>query len=67
MVITCISLLIKYSTFTVFLSSMKALIELVSSSIISISDAGFRKIIEIIILNNNVNGPNIDPWGRLFL
>ena len=60
MFIICSSLLIKYSTFTVFVSSVKALIVLVSSSV-------FRKIIDIIIVNNNVSGPKIDPWGRLFL
>ena len=56
------SLLINYSTFTVFLLSMKALIENVSSSIISIIYAGFRKIIDIIIVNSNVNGPQIYSW-----
>ena len=56
-------LLIKYSTFTVFVSSVKAVIVLVSSSRISISYAGFRKIIDIIIVNNNVSGPKIDLWG----
>ena len=65
--ISCISLLIKYSTFTLFVSSMKALIVLVSSIFTSISYVGFRKIIDIIIVNNNVNGHKIDPWGRLFL
>ena len=60
MFIICSSLLIKYSTFTVFVSSVKALIVLVSSSIINISYAGFRKISEIIIVN--VSGPKIDPW-----
>ena len=64
----CSSLLIKYSTFTVFVSYVKALISVpVSSSIVSISYAGFRKIIDIIIVNNNDNGPNIYYWGRLFL
>ena len=63
MFIICSSLLIKYSTFTVFLSSVKALIVLVSSSIINISYAGFRKIIDIIIVNNIVSGPKIDPCG----
>ena len=63
MFIICSSLLIKYSTFTVFVSSMKALIVLVSSIIINISYAVFWKIIDIIIVNNNVSGPNIDPWG----
>ena len=62
MFIICSSLLINYSTFTVFLSSVKALIELVSSSIISIIYAGFRKIIDIIIVNINVNGPQIYSW-----
>ena len=62
MSIICSSSLIKYSTFTVFLSSVKALIELVSSSIISIIDAGFRKIIDVIIINNSVNGPQIYSW-----
>ena len=62
MFIICCSLLINYSTFTVFLSSVMALIELVSSSIISIIYAGFRKIIDIIIVNNNVNGPQIYSW-----
>ena len=57
MFIICSSLFIKYSSiFTVFLSSVKALIEHVSS-IISIIYAGFWKIIDIIIVNNNVNGP----------
>ena len=56
----CSSLLIEYSTFTVFLSSVKALIVLVSSSIINISYAGFWKIIDIIIVNNIVSGPKID-------
>ena len=64
MFIICSSLLIKYSTFTVFLSSVKALVELASSSIISIIDAGFRKIIDIIIVNNNVNDPQIYSWER---
>ena len=67
MFIICRSLLIKYSTFTVLMSFVKALIVLVSSSINSISHAGFRKIIDIIIVNNNVSGPIIDPWGCLFL
>ena len=62
MFIMCSSLLINYSTFTVFLSSMKALIELVSSAIISIIYAVFRKIIDIILVNNNVNGPQIYSW-----
>ena len=57
------SLLLKYSTFTVFVSSVKTLIVLVSSIIISISYAGFRKIIDIFIVNNNVSDPKIDPWG----
>ena len=57
------SLLIKYSTFSVFVSSVKALIVLVSLIIISISYAGFQKIIDIIIVNNNVNGPIIYSWG----
>ena len=63
MFIICSSLLIKYSTFTVFLSSMKALIVLVSSSIINRSYAGFRKIIDIIIVNNIVSGPKTYPCG----
>ena len=63
MFIICSSLLIKYSTFTVFVSAVKAFIILVSSSIINISYAGFRKIIDIIIINNNVSSPKIDPWG----
>ena len=63
----CSSLLIKYSTFTVFVSSVKALIVLVSSSIISLSYAGFRKIIDRIIVNNYVSGLKIYPWGCLFL
>ena len=46
-----------------FVSSVKTLIVLVSSIIISISYADFRKIIDIIIVNNNVSGPKIDPWG----
>ena len=46
-----------------FVSSVKTLIVLVSSIIISISYAGFRKIIDIIIVNNNVSGPKIDAWG----
>ena len=54
------SLLIKYSIFTVFVSYVKALIILVPSSVISISHAGFRKIIDIIIINSNGNGPKID-------
>ena len=62
MFIMCSSLLINYSTFTVFLSSMKALIELVSSGIISIIYAVFRKIIDIILVNNNVNDPQIYSW-----
>ena len=62
MFIICSFLLIKYSTFTVFVLSVKALIVLVSSSIIS-TYAGFRKIFDIIIVNNNVNGPNIYSWG----
>ena len=57
------SLLIKYSTFTVFLSSVKALIVLVQSSIINISYACFRKIIDIIIINNIISGPKRDPCG----
>ena len=61
------SLLLKYSTFTVFVSSVKTLIVLVSSIIISISYSGFRKIIDIFIVNINVSDPKIDPWGRLFL
>ena len=61
MVIIRSSLLIKYSPFTVFVSSVKALIVLVSSSVISISYAGFRKITDTIILNNNVNGPKLEP------
>ena len=62
-----IYLLIKYSTLTVFVSSVKAFIILVSSNIISIGYAGFRKIIDIIIVNNNVNGPKIYSWGRVCL
>ena len=46
-----------------FVSSVKTLIVLVSSIIISISYAGFLKIIDIIIVNNNVSSPKIDPWG----
>ena len=57
------SLLIKYSAFTVFLSSVRALIVLVSSITISISYAGFREIIDIIMINNNVSGPKIYPLG----
>ena len=56
------SLLINYAIFTVFLSSVKALIEHVSSSIIIIIYAEFRKIIDIIIVNNKVNGPQIYSW-----
>ena len=56
------NMLLKYSTFTLFMSSVKALIVLVS-----ISYAGFRDIIRIIIVNNNVNGLKIYSWGRLFL
>ena len=63
MYIICSSLLIKYSTFTVFVLSVKVLIVLVSSSIISTTYAVFQKIIYIIIINNNVNGPNIYSWG----
>ena len=64
MFIICSSLLIKYSTFTVFVSSVKALIIFASSSIINISYTGFRrKIIDIIIVNNSVSGPKIDPCG----
>ena len=48
-----------------FLSSVKAFIVLVSSSIINISYAGSRKIIDIIIVNNIVSGPNID--SHLFI
>ena len=62
MFIICSSLLIKYSTFTVFVLSVKALIVLVSSSVISTTDAVFWKIIDIIVVNNNVNGPNIYSW-----
>ena len=63
MFIICSSLLIKYSTFTVFMSSVKkALIELVSLSIISIIYVIFRKIIDIIMVNNNVNGSQIYSW-----
>ena len=66
MFIICGSLLIKYSTFTVFVSSVKALIVLVSSSIINITYAGFRKIFDnIIIVNNSVSGPNIEACGTL--
>ena len=46
-----------------FVSSVKTLFVFVSTIIISISCAGFRKIIDIIIVNNNVSGPKIDPWG----
>ena len=60
MFIIC-SFLIKYSTFTVVVSSVKALIVLVSSSIINTSYAGFQKIIDVIIVNNSVSGPKIDP------
>ena len=63
MFIICSSLLIKYSTFTVFVSSVKDLIVLVGSSIINLSYAGFRKIIDIIIINNIVSGPKSDPCG----
>ena len=63
MFIICSSLLIKYSTFSVFVSSVKALNVLVLSIIISVSYAGFWKIIDIIIVNNNVNGPKIYPWS----
>ena len=62
MFIICSSLLINYSTFTLFLSSVNAFIELISSTIISIMYAGFRKIIDIIIVNSNVNGPQIYSW-----
>ena len=61
MFIICSSLLIKYSTFTV--SSVKGLVVLVSSSIINISYAGFRKIIDIIIVNSSVSGLKIEPCG----
>ena len=61
MFIICSSSLIKYSTFTVFVSSVKALIVLVSSSIGNISYADFRKIIDIIIVNNSGSGPKIYP------
>ena len=44
------------------MSYVKALIEHVSSSIISINYAECRKIIDIIIVNNNVNGPQIYSW-----
>ena len=44
-----------------FVSSVKALIVLVSSSIISITYAGFLNITDIIIVYNDVNGPKIDP------
>ena len=46
-----------------FVSSLKALIVLVLSSIISISYADFQTIIDVIIVNNNVSGSTIDPWG----
>ena len=50
------------------LSSVKVLIELVSLTIISIIYAGFRKIIDIIIVNNNVNGSQIYSWEtRVFI
>ena len=45
------SLLIKQSTFAVFVSSVKALTVLVSSFIISISYTGFQKFIDIIMVN----------------
>ena len=48
-----------------FVSSVKALTVLVSSSVNSIIYAGFRKIINIIIVNNNVNGPQIYSWETL--
>ena len=67
MFIICSSLLIKYSTFTVFVSSVKALIIFISSSIINISYAGCRKIIDIIIVNNSVSGPKIYPCGTTTL
>ena len=44
------------------MSSVKALIVLVSSIIIRISYGGFRKIIDIIIVNNNVNNPKMYSW-----
>ena len=46
-----------------FVSSVKTLIVLVSSIIISISYAGFWKIIDIFIVNKNFSDPNIYPWG----
>ena len=61
--IICSSLLIEYATFTVFVSSVKTLNVLVSSIIISISNVCFWKIIDIIIVNNNVNGLKTDPWS----
>ena len=48
-------------------SVSESLIVFVSSSIINISYAGFRKIIDIIIVNNSVSGLKIDPWGPLFI
>ena len=45
------------------MSSVKGLIVLVSSIIISIGYAGFRKIIDIIIVNKSVNGPDIYYYG----
>ena len=44
------------------MSSRKDVIVLVSSSIISISYAGFRKIVDIIIIKNSRNEPNLYPW-----
>jgi len=44
-------------------SYVKALVVLVSSSIICFSYAGFQKIIDINIVNNNVSGPKIYSWG----
>ena len=63
MFIICSFLLIKYSTFTVFVSSVKVVIVLVQSSIINISYAGFQNIIDILIINNIVSGPKSDPCG----
>jgi len=43
------------------MTSMKDLILLVSTSIISISYAGFRKIIDLILIKSNRNGPKMYP------
>ena len=51
-----------------FVSYVKALIVLVSPSITSLSYAGFQKIIDIIIVDNNVSGPKLYSWGtNLFI